>query len=53
MGNAALVPAFVVAGTDMGPFFAPIANVVLSAVRLEGGQGIGRQQRDPRARRRA
>jgi EmrB/QacA subfamily drug resistance transporter len=30
-----LVPAFVLAGTGMGLFFAPIANVVLSAVRPE------------------
>ncbi len=30
-----LVPAFVMAGTGMGLFFAPIANVVLSAVRPE------------------
>jgi EmrB/QacA subfamily drug resistance transporter len=32
---AAIVPAFVIAGTGMGLFFAPIANVVLSAVRPE------------------
>jgi EmrB/QacA subfamily drug resistance transporter len=32
---ATLVPAFVVSGTGMGLFFAPIANVVLSAVRQE------------------
>jgi len=31
----ALIPAFVVSGTGMGLFFAPIANVVLSAVRPE------------------
>ena len=30
-----LVPAFVLAGAGMGLFFAPIANVVLSAVRPE------------------
>ena len=30
-----IVPAFVVAGIGMGMFFAPIANVVLSAVRPE------------------
>ena len=30
-----LVPTFIVAGTGMGLFFAPIANVVLSAVRPE------------------
>jgi EmrB/QacA subfamily drug resistance transporter len=30
-----LVPAFIVAGTGMGLFFAPIANVVLTAVRPE------------------
>ncbi len=32
---AALVPAFVVSGIGMGLFFAPIANVVLSAVPVE------------------
>ena len=32
---AALVPAFILAGAGMGLFFAPIANVVLSAVRPE------------------
>src|SRR5207249_4587573 len=32
---AAFVPAFVVSGVGMGMFFAPIANVVLSAVRPE------------------
>ncbi len=31
----AIVPAFILAGTGMGLFFAPIANVVLSAVRPE------------------
>jgi EmrB/QacA subfamily drug resistance transporter len=30
-----VVPAFIMAGTGMGLFFAPIANVVLSAVRPE------------------
>jgi multisubunit Na+/H+ antiporter MnhC subunit len=30
-----IVPAFIVAGIGMGLFFAPIANVVLSAVRRE------------------
>ncbi len=33
---ATLVPALVVSGIGMGLFFAPIANVVLSAVRPEG-----------------
>ncbi len=32
---AEIVPAFIVAGIGMGLFFAPIANVVLSAVRPE------------------
>ena len=32
---ATIVPAFILAGTGMGLFFAPIANVVLSAVRPE------------------
>jgi len=37
-----LAPAFVVAGTGMGLFFAPIANVVLSAVRPdEEGKASG------------
>jgi len=31
----ALVPSFILAGIGMGLFFAPIANVVLSAVRPE------------------
>lgn len=39
---AALVPAFVVSGTGMGLFFAPIANVVLSAVpRADEGKASG------------
>src|SRR5207245_6138155 len=38
----ALVPAFIVAGAGMGLFFAPIANVVLSAVRPdEEGKASG------------
>jgi predicted MFS family arabinose efflux permease len=37
-----LVPAFIVAGAGMGLFFAPIANVVLSAVRRdEEGKASG------------
>jgi EmrB/QacA subfamily drug resistance transporter len=32
---AAIVPSFILAGVGMGLFFAPIANVVLSAVRPE------------------
>ena len=39
---ASLVPAFVVSGAGMGLFFAPIANVVLSAVpREEEGKASG------------
>jgi EmrB/QacA subfamily drug resistance transporter len=39
---AALVPAFVVSGAGMGLFFAPIANVVLSAVpREDEGKASG------------
>ena len=39
---AALVPAFMVSGTGMGLFFAPIANVVLSAVpREDEGKASG------------
>jgi EmrB/QacA subfamily drug resistance transporter len=35
VGYLTLVPTFILAGTGMGLFFAPIANVVLSAVRPE------------------
>ena len=50
---AELIVPFVIAGVGMALFFAPMANVVLSAVRpRRGGPGVGRQQRDPRARRR-
>jgi EmrB/QacA subfamily drug resistance transporter len=39
---SSLVPAFVIAGVGMGLFFAPVANVVLSAVRPEEeGQASG------------
>ncbi len=39
---AAFVPAFIVSGIGMGMFFAPIANVVLSAVRRdEEGKASG------------
>ncbi len=39
---ASLVPAFIVSGTGMGLFFAPIANVVLSAVpRSDEGKASG------------
>ena len=48
-----LIAPFVLAGIGMSLFFAPVANIVLSAVRPEEeGQASGRQQRDPRARRR-
>ena len=37
-----------ISGIGMGLFFAPVANIVLSAVRPEEeGPGVGRQQRDP------
>ena len=50
---SSLVVPFALAGTGMALFFAPVANVVLSSVRAGGGgPGVGRQQRDPRARRR-
>jgi len=43
-----LVPAFVVSGTGMGLFFAPIANIVLSAVpREDEGKASGAKQHDP------
>ncbi len=49
-----LVPAFVMGGTGMALVFAPAANAVLSAGAARGGRpGVGRDQRDPRARRRA
>ncbi len=39
---SSLVPPFIVAGIGMGLFFAPVANVVLSAVRpIEEGQASG------------
>ena len=41
------------AGVGMALFFAPVANVVLSArAAAGGGPGVGCEQRDPRARRR-
>ena len=50
---SSLVFPFILSGTGMALFFAPVANVVLSSVRPRGGgAGVGRQQRDPRARRR-
>ncbi len=50
---AAIVPAFVVSGIGMGLFFAPIANVVLSAVRpQEEGKASGAEQCPARDRRR-
>ena len=48
-----IVLPFIISGAGMAMFFAPVANVVLSSVRPgRAGAGIGRQQRDPRARRR-
>ena len=48
-----LVIPFMMAGTGMALVFAPAANAVLGAVRPRGGRaGVGRHQRDPRARRR-
>ena len=48
-----LVPAFVLGGTGMALVFSPVANAILGAVKpARGGPGLGRQQRDPRARRR-
>jgi EmrB/QacA subfamily drug resistance transporter len=42
VGYLTLVPAFVIAGVGMALFFAPVANVVLSAVRpQEEGQASG------------
>ena len=50
---AEFIGAFALSGIGMALFFAPVANVILSSVRRERGRtGIGRQQRDPRARRR-
>jgi hypothetical protein len=47
------VPGFVIFGIGMALFFAPVANVVLSAVLpSEEGPGLRGQQRDPRSRRR-
>jgi hypothetical protein len=54
--NAALdefAAPFTLSGIGMGLFFAPVATIVLSSVRPgAGGRGFGRQQRDPRIRRR-
>ena len=48
----ALVPPFVLMGVGMSLFFAPVALLVLNAVRpAGGGPGVGGQQRDPPARR--
>ena len=48
-----IVPPFLLAGVGMGLFFAPAANVVLSAVRREEeGKASGRLERHPRGRRR-
>ena len=48
-----LVAPFVLSGIGMALFFAPVANVVLSVGAAGGGgPGVGREQRDPRARRR-
>ena len=45
-----LVPAFVMAGIGMGLFFAPVANVVLSAVRRsEEGKASGATTRSARS----
>ncbi len=53
VGYVSLVGPFVVSGIGMGLFFAPVANVVLSAVRPgEEGKASGAEQRDPRGRRR-
>ncbi len=50
---AALVVPFIVSGIGMGLFFAPMANVTLSAGPARGGgPGLRRQQRHPRAGRR-
>ena len=49
-----LVGPFIVSGIGMAMFFAPVANVVLSAVRPEEeGEVLRCEQRDPRSRRRA
>ena len=50
---SSLVGPFILSGIGMGMFFAPVANVVLSAVAVPGrGQGVRRIERDPRGRRR-
>ena len=50
---SSMIGPFIVSGIGMGMFFAPVANIVLSAVgAARRGQGIGRVQRDPRGRRR-
>ena len=50
---AELVGPFIISGVGMALFWAPVANVVLSAVEpRRGGQGLGHAELDPRARRR-
>ena len=51
---ASLMIPFALAGSGMALVFAPAANAVLASVRTDAGRaGVGRHQRDPRARRRA
>ena len=53
VGYSSLVGPFILSGIGMGMFFAPVANIVLSAVgRARRGQGLRRVERDPRGRRR-
>ena len=50
---AELIGPFILSGIGMALFFAPVANVVLEQRAAGGGgQGVRREQRDPRARRR-
>ncbi len=53
VGYSSLIGPFIVSGIGMGMFFAPVANIVLSAVGArDEGKASGANERDPRGRRR-
>ena len=52
IGCSSLVGPFIVSGIGMGMFFAPVANIVLTAVGARDEEGVRRLERDPRGGRR-
>ena len=52
IGYSSLVGPFIVSGIGMGMFFAPVANIVLTAVGARDEEGVRRLERDPRGGRR-